>query len=130
MVGALVVVATAALGVPVASAGTYDVVSCRAPGARGRQQLVVVVGGHSERSPVRARTPRPTQLSGNCASPSGLRGRSTRAALARFGGGTFANFGFTAPTDTDTVRVTLWRYGTGAVGADDPNTPGERGGTV
>ena len=35
VVGALVVLATAAVGVPAASAGTYDVVSCGAPGAGG-----------------------------------------------------------------------------------------------
>jgi hypothetical protein len=35
LVGAVVVATTAALGAPVASAGTYDVVSCRAPGANG-----------------------------------------------------------------------------------------------
>ena len=35
VVGALVVAATAVAGVPVASAGTYDVVSCGAPGAGG-----------------------------------------------------------------------------------------------
>jgi len=37
--------------------------------------------------------------------------------------GTFANFGFQAPADTDIVRVTLWRYGTGTLGTDDSNTP-------
>ena len=35
LVGALVVAATAVAGVPVAVAGTYDVVSCNAPGAGG-----------------------------------------------------------------------------------------------
>ena len=37
--------------------------------------------------------------------------------------GTFANFAFTAPADTDIVRVTLWRYGIGRLGTDNPNTP-------
>ena len=35
LVGALVVAATAVGGTPVAEAGTYDVVSCGAPGAGG-----------------------------------------------------------------------------------------------
>ena len=35
VVGALVVLATAAVGVPAASAGTYNVAACRAPGGQG-----------------------------------------------------------------------------------------------
>jgi hypothetical protein len=34
-----------------------------------------------------------------------------------------ANFGFSAPAGTDIRRVVLWRYGTGTVSVDDPNTP-------
>ena len=122
VVGVLVVAATAAFGVPVASAGRYDVVACNAPGAKGLNNSWAWSVG-TLNGPPSAEDSSAYALSGSCASSVGLRGGSNPGSpYATVRWGTFANFQFTAPTDTDIVRVTLWRFGTGRLGADDPNT--------
>ena len=116
VVGVLVVLATACVGVPVASAGRYDVVACNAPGARGVNNSWSWSVGTLNGGPT-TEDSAAYALGGNCASGVGLRGGSNPASpypTVRWG--TFANFQFTAPTDTDIVRVTLWRFGTGRVG--------------
>jgi hypothetical protein len=66
-------------------------------------------------------------LTGNCAAPDGLRGGSNPGhPPIRWGTG--ANFTFQAPADTSITRVTLWRYGVGRLGADDPNSPNNESG--
>jgi hypothetical protein len=42
--------------------------------------------------------------------------------------GTFANFTFTAPAETDIVRVALWRHGYATLGTDNPGTPDNESG--
>jgi hypothetical protein len=124
LVGALVVAVTAVLGVPMAGAGTYDVVACNAPGAHGvNNSWSWSVGA----LPIGS-TPAPEDeasyaLGGSCASSSGLRGGSNPNGPATVRWGTSASFHFVAPADTDIVRVTLWRYGIGRLGADTPGTP-------
>lgn len=121
MVRALVVAATAMFGVPVAGAGTYDVLACNAPGANGVNNswswsVGTLNGGPS------AEDSAAYALSGSCASTNGLRGGSNPAGPATVRWGTFANFRFDAPADTDIVRVSLWRYGVGRLGTDNPGT--------
>ncbi len=128
VVGVLVVLTTAVAGVPVASAGRYDVVACNAPGARGVNNSWSWSVG-TLNGPPSPEDSASYALGGNCASGVGLRGGSNPASpYATVRWGTFANFQFTAPIDTDIVRVTLWRFGTGRLGADDPNTPDNEAG--
>jgi hypothetical protein len=120
LVGVLVVAATVVGFVPAAGARTYDVVACNAPGAHGVNNSwtwgVWTLNGAPSPEDSAAYA-----LSGSCASPSGLRGSSNpNGGTVRWG--TYANFTFTAPADTDITRVTLWRYGMGVLGADNPNT--------
>ncbi|MEA2136687.1 MAG: hypothetical protein QOC68_4597, partial [Solirubrobacteraceae bacterium] len=65
---------------------------------------------------------------GSCASPTGLSGSSSPSPGAHARWGTFANFAFNAPAGTDIRRVVLWRYATGVLGTDDPNTPDNESG--
>ena len=124
--GALVVAVTAVVGVPVAGAGTYDVVACNAPGAHGVNNswswTVWTLNG--------APTPDDSAayaLGGDCASSTGMRtGPTTTPRTIRWG--TYANFNFTAPADTDIVRVALWRHGYAKLGTDDPGTPDNESG--
>ena len=88
VVGALVVLATAAVGVPAASAGTYDVVSCGAPGAARRQPRVAAgqstVLHDSARQLRRRMIKLAYALAGNCAGPTAARGSSsTEPAMRR-----------------------------------------------
>src|SRR3954454_20603961 len=123
VVGALVVLATAGVGVPAASAGRYDVVTCNAPGAHGVNNAWSYYVGTLDGSPPSAEDLSNYALGGDCASSNGLRVGSNPAGPRTVRWGTFANLRFTAPADTDIVRVTLWRYGIGRLGGDDPNTP-------
>jgi hypothetical protein len=121
--GALVVLAAAAVGVPAASAGTYDVAACNAPGGHGLNNSW---SWGVEVLPLGA-TPTPDDqaayaLTGNCAAPDGFRGGSNPGHQPiRWGTG--ASFTFQAPADTSITRVTLWRYGVGRLGADNPSSP-------
>jgi hypothetical protein len=122
-----IVVAGAALlaGAPVAVAGTYDVVACNAPGAKGVNNSWSWSVGALDNMP--AGDQAHYALLGSCASPTGL-SSSSRPAYDRVRWGTWANFGFTAPAGTDITRVVLWRYGTGTVSTDDPATPEKEAG--
>ena len=116
VVGALVVLATAAVGVPAASAG-----STTSPPVRPRAATAVNNSWSwaVEVLPFGA-SPTPDDqaaygLTGNCAGPDGLRsGSNPGHAPIRWGTG--ANFTFQAPADTSITRVTLWRYGVGRPG--------------
>ena len=78
MVGAMVVVATAALGVPAASAGTYDVVSCGAPGAGGVNRAWTPVSSARSTADSSRRDP-----SSSTTAPELRRAGQSRAAAAR-----------------------------------------------
>jgi hypothetical protein len=121
LAGLVVVGAALLTGAPTAMAGTYDVVACNAPGANGVNNSWSWSVGTLNNST----TPDDQSkyaLLGSCASPTGL-SSSSKPAQDRVRWGTFANFGFAAPAGTDITRVVLWRYGTGTVSTDDPNTP-------
>jgi hypothetical protein len=128
VVGALVVLATAAVGVPAASAGAYNVAACNAPGGHGVNNswswaVEVLPLGASPTPDDQAAY----ALTGNCAAPDGLRsGSNPGHAPIRWGTG--ANFTFQAPADTSITRVTLWRYGVGRLGADNPSSPDNESG--
>jgi hypothetical protein len=128
VVGALVVLATAAVGVPAASAGGYNVAACNAPGGHGVNNswswgVEVLPLGASPTADDQAAY----ALTGNCAAPDGLRGGSNPShPPIRWGTG--ANFTFQAPAGTSITRVTLWRYGVGRLGTDDPSTPNNESG--
>jgi hypothetical protein len=96
------------------------VVACNAPGAKGVNNSwswsVGALGAGAT-----ADDQSKYALLGSCGSPTGL-SSSSKPAPDRVRWGTFANFGFTAPAGTDITRVVLWRYGTGTVSTDDPNT--------
>ncbi len=128
VVGALVVLATVAVGVPAASAGRYDVVTCNAPGAHGVNNAWVYYVGTLDGSQPLPEDSSSYTLGGDCASANGLRVGSNPAGPRTVRWGTFANLRFTAPADTDIIRVTLWRYGIGRLGGDDPGTPEDESG--
>lgn len=67
-------------------------------------------------------------LGGSCAAPTGLRGSSSPRPGAHARWGTFANFAFTPRPGPTSGASCLWRYGTGVLGADDPNTPDNESG--
>ena len=124
LVGTLVVVATVGSGTPDAFARSYDVVMCNAPGAKGVNNSWQWYVGTVNGLPPTPDDVAAYALGGSCPSSNGLRGGSNpvgNPATVRWG--TAANFRFTAPANTDIVRVTLWRYGVGRRGADFPNTP-------
>jgi hypothetical protein len=121
VLGAAAALAIAACAAPGAWAGTYDVVACNAPGAGGMNNSWSWEVGALDNNPTDADRAN-YALGGSCSSPGGQRGFSNPGSrTARWG--TFANFIFRAPAGTDITRVTLWRYGTGTQGTDDPNTP-------
>jgi hypothetical protein len=116
VVGALVVLATAAVGVPAASAGRYDVVSCGAPGAGGINRA-----WRAEASAYPPLTPEPasyvisdqcgTQLLIETAPPPGNAGFLT--------GG---NWVFDAPAGNRITRLETWRFGVKLrTGPNDPD---------
>ena len=87
VVGALVVLATAAVGVPAASAGAYDVVSCGAPGADGvNSSWSWAVGSfpsvHPRRRMTKPPTPSPATVPALTAS-----GAARTPGMRRFAGG-------------------------------------------
>ena len=103
-----------------AQAGTYDVVSCNAPGANGRNNSLeyaaasydpqhnAVVGGWYE-------------ADGTCADGLIARSRTVDGTVAKWL--TWADWSFVAPEGTDIVAMTSWRFAEARdSGGDDPNT--------
>ena len=121
LAGIVAAAAAMSTAVPAASARTYDVLACNAPGAAGVNNSWSWSVGALDGNPTDADRAHYALL-GSCASPTGL-SSSANPARDRARWGTWANFGFTAPAGTDITQVVLWRYGTGTVSADDPNTP-------
>jgi hypothetical protein len=104
-----------------AQAGTYDVVSCNAPGANGRNnslsyaatsfdpQYNGVVGGWYEGDT-------------SCADGLVARSRTVDGTVAKWLTG--AQWSFSAPAGTEIVGFSSWRFGEARdSGGDDPNTP-------
>src|SRR4051812_11026853 len=119
--------AMAALGAPAASAGTYEVVSCNAPGAGGVNNSWSW-GVEAFGSSVSGDDPDHFAVTGSCSSPTGLRGGSNAfASASRWG--LIGRFRFVAPAGTDIRRVTLWRYTTATQSTDDPGTPADESGS-
>ena len=129
MAGVRIVVAlvlAVALVVPAsAQAGTYDVVSCDAPGANGRNNSLSyvadsydpqhdgAVGGWYE-------------ADASCAGGLIARSRTVDGTLARWL--TWAQWEFSAPAGTEIVGFTSWRFGEARdSGGDDPNTGPDEG---
>ena len=121
LVGMVVAAAASLTAVPGASARPYDVVACNGPGAGGVNNSWSWSVGALDGNPTDGDRAQYALL-GSCSSPTGL-SSSANPARNRARWGTFANFGFTAPAGTDITQVSVWRYGTGTVSADDPNTP-------
>jgi hypothetical protein len=121
VVRAVLVAATLALLAPAgARAGTYDVVSCNAPGAAGVNhslsyaatsfdpQYNGVVGGWYEGD-------------GSCADGLVARSRTVDGTVAKWLTG--GNWSFSAPDGTEVVGFSSWRFGEARdSGGDDPNT--------
>jgi hypothetical protein len=108
-----------------AQAGTYDVVSCNAPGADGRNnslsyaatsfdpQYNGAVGGWYEGD-------------SSCADGLVARSRTVDGTVAKWLTG--ARWAFFAPAGTEIVGFSSWRFGEARdSGADDPNTPSDDG---
>jgi hypothetical protein len=108
-----------------AQAGTYDVVSCNAPGANGRNNSLVYapdsfdpqynaqVGGWYEQD-------------ASCADGLVARSRTVDGTVAKWL--TSGAWNFDAPPGTDIVGLTHWRFAEARDQApDDPNTPGDDG---
>jgi hypothetical protein len=108
LVGALVVAATAAGGVPVALAGTYEVVSCRAPGANGVNSawtpFLSALDGSQQ--------PEAFEFFYDCP---GAAGRLYARSTARAGQDAFwlhsGNHHFQAPSGTAITKLVIWRWG-------------------
>ena len=112
VVGVLVVLATAAVGVPVASAGRYDVVSCGAPGAR-RHQPRVASRGRSRRSDPPTPDDRVLRRSSRTSARiAAAVGAAPHPAALRAGSwAPAANWVFNAPAGTGITRLETWRFG-------------------
>ena len=111
-----------------AQAGTYDVVSCSAPGANGRNNSLEYVTASYDpqyNAPARAPGTRPTA---SCADGLIARSQHRRRTVARRSGSPTAYWTFIAPAGTEIVGVTSWRFAEARdQGGDDPNTPAGRG---
>jgi hypothetical protein len=107
LAGALVVAATAALGVPVAAAGTYDVVSCGAPGAGGiNRAWRAEASGY----PPSGISPDPSSyvIADQCGSQLLIQTAPPPANAPFLTGG---NWIFDAPAGTRITRLETWRFG-------------------
>ena len=129
VVGALVVLATVAVGVPAASAGAYNVVACNAPGAHGVNNSwswaveVLPLDGRPRRRRIRPPTPSAATVPALTAS-----GAARTLAIAPIRWGTGANFTFQAPADTTSRGSRSGDIGVGRLGADDPSSPDNESG--
>jgi len=124
--GMVVVAATTLAAVPSASAGTYDVVSCGAPGAGGinrawRAEFGAFPPVQPEPSSYQIIDQCPTQLLVSSAP-----GDGTAAGFLTSG-----NWVFDAPPGTRLTRLETWRFGvrlrTNQSGDPDPGTDGDQG---
>jgi hypothetical protein len=121
LVGAIVVLAAAALGAPVAVAGTYDVVSCGAPGAGG-----VSRAWRPEASAFPPNPPDPSsyEIVDQCPSQLLVRSSTVDGTAPFLTGG---NWIFDAPAGTRLTRLETWRFGVKLrTSANDPD-PGQDG---
>src|SRR5687768_7327120 len=118
---ALVATALALLAPAVAEAGTYDVVSCRAPGAGGvNNSLVFSTSSYDPQYEDDAVGW--YEADSSCADGLVARSSTARGTFAKWLTG--ASWSFTAPPGTDIVAFSSWRFGEARdVGGDDPNTP-------
>ena len=116
VVGALVVLATAAVGVPAASAGRYDVVSCGAPGAGGINRA-----WRAEASAYPPIAPEPASyvISDQCGSQLLIQ---TAPPPGNAGFLTGGNWVFDAPAGNRITRLETWRFGAKLrTGPNDPD---------
>ena len=122
MAGMRIVVPIAALALlapAAAKAGTYDVVSCRAPGAGGvNHSLTYSADSLDPQYDASAWY----EADSSCADGLVARSRTVDGTFAKWLTG--AGWNFTAPAGTDIVAFTSWRFGEARdSGGDDPNTP-------
>jgi hypothetical protein len=126
LVGALVVAATAMGGTPVAEAGTYDVVSCGAPGAGGiNRAWRPEFGGFPPNVP-----PDPSSyvIADQCPSQLFISSAPPDGTTAPFL--TSGNWVFDAPPGNRITRLETWRFGVRLrTAANDPDagTDGDQG---
>ena len=116
VVGALVVLATAAAGVPAASAGRYDVVSCGAPGGGGINRA-----WRAEASAYPPIAPEPASyvISDQCGSQLLIQ---TAPPPGNAGFLTGGNWVFDAPAGNRITRLETWRFGAKLrTGPNDPD---------
>jgi hypothetical protein len=120
---ALVATTLALLAPAVAQAGTYDVVSCRAPGAGGvNHSLTYATSSWDPQYEDDALGWYEADTS--CAEGLAARSRTVDGTFAKWLTG--AGWTFTAPPGTDIVAFASWRFGEARdIGGDDPNTPYE-----
>jgi hypothetical protein len=118
--GALVVLATAAVGVPAASAGTYDVVSCGAPGAGGiNRAWGGEASGFQSGSTNIPPDPSSYVIADQCGTQLLIQTAPPPANAPFLTGG---NWTFDAPAGTRITRLETWRFGGKLrTGANDPD---------
>jgi hypothetical protein len=118
----VVLVSFAALLTPAgAQAGTYDVVSCRAPGAGGVNHSLTY-SAFSVDPQYNGAAAGWYEADSTCADGLVARSRTVDGTFARWLTG--AGWSFTAPEGTDIVSVASWRFGEALDGGgDDPSTP-------
>ena len=129
VVGALVVAATAVAGVPVAVAGTYDVVSCGAPGAGGvNRAWQPEFGGFTDGTVTVPPDPSSYVIADQCPSQLLISSAPPDGTTAPFL--TSGNWVFTAPSGNRITRLETWRFGVRlrtAANDSDPGTDGDQG---
>jgi hypothetical protein len=108
LAGVVVVAATLLAGAPAASAGTYDVVSCRAPGAGGvNAAWTPFLSSFNS-------TAQPEAFSFESSCP-GASGQLSARSAARAGQVAFwshsGNLRFAAPAGTSITKLVVWRWG-------------------
>lgn len=121
----LVVAGLALLAPAGAQAGTYDVVSCGAPGANGRNNSLEY-SAESFDSQYASQVGGWYEADTTCADGLIARSRTVDGTVARWlTGGAWT---FNAPAGTEIVGFTHWRFAEARDQApDDPNTPGDEG---
>jgi hypothetical protein len=128
LVGALVVLAGACAAAPVASAGTYDVVSCGAPGAGGINRAWQPEYGGYPPAGVAA-DPSSYVIADQCPSQLFISSAPPDGTTARFL--TSGNWVLNAPAGNRITRLETWRFGvrlrTNQSSDPDPNTGGDQG---
>jgi hypothetical protein len=121
--------ATAVLGLALlapapASAGTYDVVACNAPGAGGvNNSWTGQATGFGANAPPE---PQYFDIFDDCSGARGERGLVARTAVGGDGLVSFlrgASYQFTAPAGTQITRITVWRFGAKFRGSGDSVDP-------